>query len=234
MYWFVRSEREVERLQPPRRAGDAQRLRNTHLGGQPENENHDSGHQAEDNQYDLLDVGPRHRLDAAEHRVESRRQRNQQHGVGNADPQHDGQHDRRRRDHDAERHAAGEEKQEARERARLGVEPLLQILVRGVDPGLVEERHERHRQHDHRERQRVVELQKPHAVRVALAGRADHGDGAQLRRHHGKADRPPRQASACEKVPFELVAALREAQTVPDDPGQIDRDDRPVDRVHLG
>ena len=42
-------------------------------------------------------------------------------------------------------------------------------------------------------------------------------------------DRPPRQAAAAEKVAFELVAPLRQAQAVPDHPDEVDADDCPVD-----
>ncbi len=85
---------------------------------------------------------------------------------------------------------------------------VLEVLVGGEDVGAVEERHQRHRQDDHRDRQRVVVLQEAHAVDVGLAGRADHRDRRQLRRHHRQADEPPRQAAAGEEIALELFRAL--------------------------
>ena len=102
----------------------------------------------------------------------------------------------------------------------LAIEALLQVLVRRVDAGVVEERHQRDRQDDHRERQAEVELHEPHAVVVALSGRADHRDGAQLRRHHRDAGGPPRDAALGEEVAVELVAVLGPPQAVEDDPGE--------------
>jgi hypothetical protein len=118
------------------------------------------------------------------------------------------------------------------ERASLGVEAAFEELVGRVDLRLMEERDERDREHDHRDRQRVVELQEAHAVHVALAGRADHRDRAELRGHHRQPHGPPGQTAAAEEIALHLLTALREPQPIPDDPHEIRRDDRPVDGMH--
>ena len=89
-----------------------------------------------------------------------------------------------------------------------------------------------HRDDDHRDRQRVVELQEAHAVVVGLPRGADHRDGAELRRHHRQADGPPGQAAAGQEVALDLGAVLGEPDAVPDNPGQVGGDDEPVERVH--
>ncbi len=104
--------------------------------------------------------------------------------------------------------------------------------VRGVDARVVEERHERHRQDDHRERQREVELDEAHPVAVRLAGRADHRDGAQLRGHDRDAGGPPGNAALREEVALDLVAVLGALQAVVHDPGREEDDNDPVDGVH--
>ena len=116
--------------------------------------------------------------------------------------------------------------------ARLRIEPVLEELVGRVDARAVEERHERQRQDDHRDRQRKVELDEAQAVGVALSRRADHRDGAQLRRHHRDAGRPPGNRSFREEIALDLVAVLRPLQAVVDDPGREGQEDRPVDGVH--
>ena len=60
----------------------------------------------------------------------------------------------------------------------------------------------------------------------------DHRDGRQLRGHHREPDRPPRQVAAGEEIALELVRVFAETDTVPDDPHQVETDDRPVDRRH--
>ena len=79
---------------------------------------------------------------------------------------------------------------------------------------------------------REVELDEAQAVGVALPGRADHGDRAELRRHDGDARGPPGDAALGQEVAFELVAVLGALQAVIDDPGDERDDDGPVNRVH--
>ncbi len=225
-------EREVERLQSPCGAGDAQRRQQPDVIRQPGDQHDDRRDETEDDEHHLLHVGPGHRLHAAEHRVDRRRHSDQQHRRRQVSAQHDRQDDGRRRDHDAERHAARQQEQQARERSRLRVEPALEIFVGRVDLGVVEERYERDREDDHRDRQREVELQEAHAVRVSLPRRSHHRDRAELRRHHRQPDRPPRQAAAAEEITLELMASLGQSKAVPDDPDQIEGDDRPVDGRH--
>ena len=202
------------------------------VSGRLSSRNDERRDQAEDDQHHLLDVGPGDRLDAAEHRVDRRRHAHQQAERGDVEA-HDHRQEHRRRGNDRPAgHCARDQEQERRERPRLRVEPPLEILVGGEDARVVEERHERHRQDEHRDRQRVIELDEAHAVGVALARRTDHRDRRQLRRHHRQADRPPRNAAARQKVAFELGRFLREAKAVPDDPHEVGAENRPIDPVH--
>jgi hypothetical protein len=188
-------EREVERPEPAGRAGDVQRLAERHVVGKPGDErNHRSQHAKDDDRH-LLDVGPRHRLHAAEHRVDRRRHANREDREREIPAEHDREDDRGRRDDDAAGEAAAGEEQQRRQPARLRVEPLLEILVGGVDPGPVEERHHREREDHHRDRQAEIELHESHAVGISLPRRPHQRDSAQLRGHHREARGPPRQAA---------------------------------------
>ena len=102
------------------------------------------------------------------------------------------------------------------------------ILVRRVHPRAVQERHERDAEDDHRERQPEVELHEPHAVGRALARRADHRDGGELRRHDGQSDRPPWQAAIGEEVSFDVLRAARPSKPVDHDVREPPDDDHPV------
>ncbi len=199
---------------------------------QPDHQRDGRGNQAKHDQVHLLDVGPRHGLHAAEHRVDGGRDRHQQADGRDVGADHHRQHHGRRRDDGAAGHAAGEQEQQRGERPGFRVEPLLEVLVGGEDPRVVEKRDEGDRDDDHRNRQGVILLEQAHAHRVALAGGADHRDRRQLRRHHRQADGPPRQAAAGEKVAFDLGGVFREPDAVPDDPDEVDGDDRPVDGGH--
>src|SRR5690606_4026320 len=92
--------------------------------------------------------------------------------------------------------------------------------------------HRRDREDHHRQRQSEVELHEAHPVVEALARGADHGDGAELRRHHRKADGPPGIAPVAEEVPLDLTAAACVLDAGVDDPGQVEPDDEPVDGMH--
>jgi hypothetical protein len=135
-------------------------------------------------------------------------------------------------DDHAARQATRNQEQHRRQRARLQIEAPFEVLVGRIDPGAPEERHDGHRQNDHRDGQAEVELHESQPVGVALAGRAGHRDGTELRRHHRQANGPPRQAPAGEQVAFHLVCAAAHAKAVRDDPGEIGRDDEPVDGAH--
>ncbi len=225
-------EAEVEGLHPAGGSSDVQGIDEADAVGQAGDQHHHRRPQPADDDAHLLDVGPGHRLDAADHGIESRRQGDEQTGVGDTQPENHAQDDRRRGDDDAGAHPARDEEQQRREGAGLGVVALLQILVGGENPGLVEERHQRRRQHDHRQRQREVELQEAHALGVALTGGRGHGDRGQLRRHHRQADRPPRQTAAGQQIALELIAGLGGAQSVPHNPNEIGSDDGPVNCRH--
>ena len=225
-------EREVEGPQPAGLRRDAQSVADADAIRQPEHRGGDHREEPEDDQHHDLHVGPRHRLDAAEHRVDHRRRGDRQGRRRDVPAQHERQHHGRRRDDRATRHPARHQEQQAGEAARLEIEAALEVLVRGVDAGAVEERHQRQREDDHRDRQREVELDEAQAVRVALAGGADHRDRAELRRHHREAGGPPRNRSLGEEVAFELVAVARALDAVVDDPGDEADDDRPVNGMH--
>ena len=67
-------EAEVDGSQAPRGAGHVQRIADTHIGRQTEDERDDDRDQADDDDHHLLDVGPGHGLHAADHRVDRRGQ----------------------------------------------------------------------------------------------------------------------------------------------------------------
>ena len=226
---LLRIEVEVDGVEPAGGARHVQRLPDADVVRQAEDQEQHRAHQAADDDAHLLDVGPRDRLHAAEHRVEDGRPADREDRQRQVPVKHDREDDRGRRDDRAGRHAPAKQEQQARERPRLHVEPPLEVLVRRVDARPVEERHERHRQDHHRERQAEVELDEAHAVGIRLAGRADQRDGAELRRHHRQADRPPRQAAVGEQVPFDAGAGLGPPQAVDDDPEQVADDNEPVE-----
>ena len=203
-------------------------------GGITDDGRDDDGEQEEDDQDHDLDVGPGDGLHAAEHRVDHGGHRDEQRGRGQVQVEHERQHDGRRGDDRAARHAAREQEQQAGEAAGLRVEPFLEVLVRRVDARVVEERDQRHRQDDHRQRQAEVELHEAHAVVVALTGRADHRDGAELRGHHRDARRPPGNAALGEQVAVELVAVFGSPQAVVNDPDEEDAEQGPVNPVQGG
>ena len=187
---------------------------------------------ARDDDEHLLDVGPRHGLHAAVGRVDDHRDADRQHGHRHLPAQDRRHDDGRSGQRHAERERPPHQEEEARERSRPHVEPALEILVRRVDLRAVKERHEGHRQDHHRERQAEVELDEAKAGEVRLARRADERHGAHLRRHHGQADRPPRQRSVAEKVALDLVRPFRAPQPVVDNPRDVHDDDGPIERSH--
>ena len=229
---LVQIEPEVDGLETSHRTRDVQRRSRADALGQPHEQQHHRHAEPPDDEHHLLDVGPRDRLDAAEHRVDDRRHADRQHREPELPAQDHRQNQARRRDDEPAPEAALREEQQRRQRPRLRVEPPFEVLVGRVDARAVEEADERQRQDHHRDRQAEVDLDEPHAVGVRLAGRADHGDGAELRGHHRQTDGPPRQASAAEEIALDLVRALAQPQSVPDDPDQVRRDDGPVDPVH--
>ena len=79
----------------------------------------------------------------------------------------------------------------------------------------------------------VVELHEAHAVVVALPGRADHRDRAELRGHHRDPRGPPRDAAVGEEVALDFVAVLGPFQAIEHNPGGEGDDDRPVDPMHV-
>ena len=234
VYWLVRSQEKSKLRRRPVAAAMPRPSPSPMPAGQAEHRRGDHREQADDDQHHDLDVGPGHRLDAAEHRVDHGRHGDRQRRGGEVPAEHERQHDRRRRDDGADRHPARQQEQQAGEAAGLPVETALEVLVGGVDARPVEERDEGDRQDDHRHRQGVVELDEAHAVVVALPGRADHRDRAELRRHHRDPGGPPRDAAVGEEVAFDLVAVLGPLQPVEHNPGGEADEDGPVDPVHAG
>ena len=232
VYFSVKLNEKSSVRSRPAAPGDVQRLPKRHVVGKPDDERDHRGQHAEDDDGHLLDVGPRHRLHAAEHRVDRRRHADREDGQGEVPPEHDRQDDGGSRDDHAAGEAAAGEEQQRRQAARLRVEPPLEILVGGVDPRAEEERHHREREDDHRDRQAEVELHEPHAVRVPLPRRAHQRDRAQLRGHHREPGGPPRQAPLGQQVAVHLVGRPRALQPVVDNPRQVGDDDEPVDEVH--
>ncbi len=229
---FAQIEFEVHRMQPPGRAGEVHRLSEADVAGDAHDEHHDSREHAGDDDHHLLDVGPRHRLHAADAGVENHRNADDEHGDLQLPAENRGDDDRRRGQRHAERKRAAHEKQKARERSHADIEPPLEILVRRVDLRAVEKRHGRHRQDDHRERQAEIELDESQAGEVRLSGCADERDRAHLRRHHREPDGPPRQRPVAEKITFDFVRPLRSPQPVVHNPHEVDDDDGPVERAH--
>ena len=193
----------------------------------PEHQHDDGREHAGDDDEHLLDVGPRDRLHAADARVEDHRHADDEHRDRQL-PTENRRHDHGRRgERHAERKRATHEEEEARERAHAHVEPALEVLIRRVDSSRGERTARRHRQDDHRERQTEVELDEPQSGEIGLPRRADQRHRAHLRRHHRKAGDPPGQRSVAEKIAFDLVGALRAAQAVDNNPGDVREDDRP-------
>ena len=234
MYWSVSVRSKVERVEPARRPRDPERVVQRHAVREARHEHDDRGEEDEDRQRHDLHVGPRHGLDAAENRVHDGRSRDGERRERDVPAQHDGQHDGRRGDDRRARQPARHQEEQAGQRARFHVEPALEILVRGVHARAVEEGDDRDRQDDHGQRQAEVELDEAQAVGVALPGRADERDGAQLGRHHGEPDRPPRQAAVRQEVGLGRALETGTFDAVPDQPADEANRKRPVERVHVG
>src|SRR6185369_8269660 len=66
---------------------------------------------------------------------------------------------------------------------------------------------------------------------VGEAGNADDGERAGFGGYDREHDRPPGNVSVGEKIIFERLLALAEAQAEKRDCGEIDRDDGEVERV---
>jgi hypothetical protein len=225
-------EREIDRPQPASRSRDAQRIAERDVVREAEHEqDHRRAHAQHDHTH-LLDVGPRDRLHAAEHRVGHRRHANGQHRQGEVPAEHDRQDDRRRREDDTAGQAARHQEERRRQHAGLRIEPLLQVLVGRVDARPVEERDDGDRQDHHGDGQAKVELHEAHAVGVALACGAHQRHRAHLRGHHRQAGRPPREAPIRQQVAVHLVGRAGPLQPVVDDPDEIGADDEPIDEVH--
>jgi hypothetical protein len=118
LYWFVRSNVKSNVWRRPVAPAIAARRRRPRPG-QAQHQRDDRRDEAADDEDHLLDVGPGDGLHAAEHRVDAVGSAMSRHGGRDAQPEHHRQHDGRRRDHDAERHAARQQEQQAVKRARL-------------------------------------------------------------------------------------------------------------------
>ncbi len=166
-------ETEVERLQLAGGAGQVQRVTEGHALGQAGQDHHDADRKPREDDEHLLHVGPRHRLHAAQHRVDGGRQADYEDRRDFVPAEDDREDHRRRGDDDADGEPPRYEEEETRQRAGPRVEALLEILVCREDFRTIEERHGRYAQDDHRERQAEIELDEAHAVGVGLPGRAD-------------------------------------------------------------
>ncbi len=180
----------------------------------------------------MLHVGPRDRLDAAGHGIGDDQQPDQERGEPRGPAEDDRQGNRGSVERYARRQTAFDEKDAADQRARLGVEALLQVLVRGVHFGAVKNRDRGGGQDDHRERESEIELHEPHAVDVGLAGGRNESHCARLGRHDGQSHGIPGHGPSGEHVLIRCSAAPAAIESVADDERQPTEHDHPIERPH--
>ena len=145
----------------------------------------------------------------------------------------DAHHDGRRIERQPHGRAALDQKNDSGKRARLRVEPALEILVGRIYARFVEDGDGGRAQNHHRDRQAEVELHEAHAVDVSLAGGGDERDRAGLGRHDREAHRVPRHCLAGKQIVAGGCAAAP-----PPEPEAGDRDygrdhHDPVERRHV-
>ena len=75
VYWFVRSKEKSNVRNRPVAAAMLEAVGHADAGGKAEDRRAITANEPEDDEDHDLDVGPRHRLHAAEHRVDDRRHR---------------------------------------------------------------------------------------------------------------------------------------------------------------
>ena len=197
---------------------------------------HDDGDErnpeAEEDDAHLLHVRPGDGLDAANHRV-THHGHTHQHGGGALRPsQNYRQHDGWRVDGEPRGNAALAQEDDTGQRAGLGVEPVFQVFIRGIDAGAIKNRHHHGRDHDHGDGQSEVSLHEAHAIHVRLAGGGDKRDGAGLGGHDGERHGVPRHGFAGEQVAVHRVAAAAAVQAVGDDGNQRREQDHPIQGSH--
>ena len=214
--------------------GAGNRERVVKRNGHAHDEHYHDGEQRAHNDDHLLDIGPRDRRHPTNHRIDHRGDADQRHAPGDVPPEDGGQHHTGRGDNGAARHAAREQKQEARERTCFRVETLFQKLVRGVDLGAVQERNDGDAQNHHGDRQAEVKLYEAEAVGGALPRGANECHGRQLGGHDREPYRPPREATIGEEVPFDVGGATRSTQAVYHHHHKVQRHDGPINPVHQG
>jgi len=225
-------EGPVDRVEPPQVAGQLQRACYGYVTRQPPYQHHERGGHAQEDHRRLLRLGAAHRPGAAGDGVGDHESAHDQDGQRQIPAEEHRQNQRRRVDRQACGQAALEQEQERRQQPGLGVEPLLEVFVRGEDFQPVVDGHRHRGDADHGQRQAEIHLDEPHAVGVSLAGGGEEGDGARLGGHDGQGDRVPAHAPARQKVFLEAVclAALVDAEA--GDEGQGAAQHQPVQERH--
>ena len=219
-------------VESPRRACQKHRVAERHRVRQQHDDGHQRNQQPQEDDAHLLHVRPGDGLDAADHGVTDHGRAHQQRGSALRPSQNHRQHDGWRIDGEPRGDAALAEEDNTSQCARLGVEPVFQVFVRGIDAGAIKRRHHHCTDHDHGDGQAEVSLHEAHAIHVRLAGGGDERDGAGLRGHDGERHRVPRHGLAGEQVPVHRVAAAAAVQAVGDDGHQRGEQDHPIQGSH--
>ncbi len=146
--------------------------------------------------------------------------------------QHLAEDDARSVDRDPRRQAALYQEKPGREQARAPIEAFADEFVSRVHLPFVVQRDEYEADHQHRQRQSEVELDKTHAIEKALARRAEEGDRTGLSGHHTKAHRPPTVVATAfqEAVAGGILACAPNA--VAHDEAEGAEEDEPVQPMH--
>ncbi|NJL24014.1 MAG: hypothetical protein HC902_01715 [Calothrix sp. SM1_5_4] len=228
----VEVEGEVDGVEPPHRARHAGGVEQTDtVGQQVEHGEKGREHPDEDDQH-LLELCPRHGAGAAGSGVDDHQRADRHVGQGQIPAQNHRQDERRSIDRQPGGEPALDQKKQRGEPAGFEVETFFEIFVGGVDLQAVEDRHRRHRQHDHRDRQPEIDLDKTHAVGERLAGGGKKSDRAGLCRHDRERDRRPAQVAIREQIALDVGRAATLDHAVDDDGRHRGDEHQPVDRAH--
>ena len=192
---------------------------------------------------ELHRVGPDHGFDAADISVNQRQHNKQNDRRQNSDAEHEPDRDAGDIDAHASRQRFTHQKQPARRPPRRNPEPVGEKLIRRINLSLEIMRHHHHGEDDPREDVADDHLDETEVAAVRLARHADDRQRAGFGRDDGKADAPPGNIFAPEKIIAGAFLVFAEPHPQHDDAGQIGDDDQPVagfkirvalDEVHHG
>ena len=166
-------------------------------------------HHAAENDGHLPFLRQGHRLAAARHGVNGYQQSAQDDGEVEPPAEHGGEDDGRRVYRDAGGQAARHEKESSSEQTRLGIKPVSEIFVGGINIQPPVNRQEHGGNQDQRQRHSEIILHEIQPAFVSLAGRGNECNGAGLCGRDRNADGEPADLLVAAQIVVQVPVPAR-------------------------